>query len=1229
MLSLALAFALFLGAWPVRAFAAETDGEDVSQVVDSGAAMAQKALRKAARAGEMGKSVTIEGNALSANGIPIVIKQNGSITSVYGEDGTLLSGENDISNWVVYGGWSDGGTHYGDPSITVESGTVGAICGGNNGGVLEGNPTVTVKSGTINYICGGGVNGTTTGNTYVTIEDGTITHVYGGGEGDTQTGNSTVTVYGGTIEWLRGSSNIGTQTGNASITIMGGNITNAVYANGYYAALNGDTSIVMEGGAATFLFGGGYSGGADNSRIEIYGGQPGTVYGGGEDYASIRETATIVIGENYDPQGRQVHLFGSGNGENATVGSAHFDVSMASQRAVQLSGQSVTRTETGGIAFSKRVTGKVTANIHDRNPAGGESVNMYEVDEVTAENCKVSLMSGLDGYPEIPEQLNLERLEIAATGEVIFGIGNKAVNIGELAGSGTITFEGTSSKMPTAIQVSTISATAQDPFKLKTSGGMPESLWIGKPWFQGSGVQALDSPDCFVFSVDGFLPQKATDGNSIQLVRGDTRKQAVLVDPYFDKDGYGYGDTMTVTMKLLVATNNQPIPGATVEVRVGPASDKTIASAVTGADGGVTFTLPVDDQLWQERERGMQAIFWGNDQYKQNFYGISLNGGAGDMSFDVSKASITLEGTVAAPVLNTAPATDFPSSPDAFYTAQLVWSPADPTFQLDRAYSASIRLLPKPGFSLDSEKIESITWNGKTLEVPAPEADGSLLLRDAATFDPIPGRYVAVTSSPAEGGTATGGGRYPAGTQVTVKATPAENWQFKGWEENGSIVSTLAEYTFAANANRTLTARFEKIQYTITLTASPAKGGTVTGGGIYAPGAAVTVTVALNPGWQFKGWQENGAIVSTDLTYTFTPNASRSLTALFERAELTDEDTEVQSDPLTVAPGHLQNHPRFNTPEAITAELRRVVETHISEVGDNLAVYDVKLVYRETREPVEWENFPAAGINAVLPYPDGTNGDDYTFTIQHMISYGRDAGKVEDMSYTALPNGLGCHFNSLSPVAIGWQKKDAVKPAPSGGSSGSDEKSNDEYDFWQEVRRKIEKAAPGDTVKVNARGYDKLPWSVMDALKNSVGVTLAIQWSGGGEIVIPSAGALEEALRIYYPLAYLAGYDFGVPSAPLNPETGGVWTVEAPASAEPAVTPSGAPEVTDPRRGLADTPEQAARGVERAIPAAAPNEPAPREDGGNAIGAALLLLAASACGGVWAWKKRRGPDSPA
>ena len=65
----------------------------------------------------------------------------------------------------------------------------------------------------------------------------------------------------------------------------------------------------------------------------------------------------------------------------------------------------------------------------------------------------------------------------------------------------------------------------------------------------------------------------------------------------------------------------------------------------------------------------------------------------------------------------------------------------------------------------------------------------------------------------------------------------------------------------------------------------------VTGNGVYTNGTPTTITVTPNPGYGFAGWLENGAVVSTAATYTFTNVINRSLVASFIPALMSKPQT--------------------------------------------------------------------------------------------------------------------------------------------------------------------------------------------------------------------------------------------------------------------------------------------------------------------------------------------------
>ena len=140
---------------------------------------------------------------------------------------------------------------------------------------------------------------------------------------------------------------------------------------------------------------------------------------------------------------------------------------------------------------------------------------------------------------------------------------------------------------------------------------------------------------------------------------------------------------------------------------------------------------------------------------------------------------------------------------------------------------------------------------------------------------------IAIASNIANAGTLTGGGTISYGTSTSVVSTPASCYSFKNWSENGTIVSTNANYIFTVSANRNLVANFEPKRYNVALVANPTNGGTLSGAGNFACDSSLTVKAKIKTGYQFINWTDGSTIVSTDSNYTFLISGARSLKANF------------------------------------------------------------------------------------------------------------------------------------------------------------------------------------------------------------------------------------------------------------------------------------------------------------------------------------------------------------
>ena len=130
---------------------------------------------------------------------------------------------------------------------------------------------------------------------------------------------------------------------------------------------------------------------------------------------------------------------------------------------------------------------------------------------------------------------------------------------------------------------------------------------------------------------------------------------------------------------------------------------------------------------------------------------------------------------------------------------------------------------------------------------------------------------INVSANPTTSGTVTGGGTYDRNALVTLTATPNTGSVFEKWTKADVQVSTNATYSFnATKANEgDYVAQFKTATYTITASANPTAGGSVTGGGTFNHGASCTLTATPATGYHFVNWTKGGTQVSTSASYTF------------------------------------------------------------------------------------------------------------------------------------------------------------------------------------------------------------------------------------------------------------------------------------------------------------------------------------------------------------------------
>ena len=146
-----------------------------------------------------------------------------------------------------------------------------------------------------------------------------------------------------------------------------------------------------------------------------------------------------------------------------------------------------------------------------------------------------------------------------------------------------------------------------------------------------------------------------------------------------------------------------------------------------------------------------------------------------------------------------------------------------------------------------------------------------------------PYQTLAVSANPAGYGVVSGGGTYDPGAQVTLTATPVTGAKFKGWGGDGA--GSTNPLTITLDADKTISAEFEPdtsaVSHILSITATPANFGTVSGAGTYAAGSIVQLTANPETGAVFTGW--SGDATGADNPLSVTMDAAKSITATFSQ----------------------------------------------------------------------------------------------------------------------------------------------------------------------------------------------------------------------------------------------------------------------------------------------------------------------------------------------------------
>ncbi len=370
---------------------------------------------------------------------------------------------------------------------------------------------------------------------------------------------------------------------------------------------------------------------------------------------------------------------------------------------------------------------------------------------------------------------------------------------------------------------------------------------------------------------------------------------------------------------------------------------------------------------------------------------------------------------------------------------------------------AVVKAESKPGYKFFAwvENEEPVSFNSSYEFTVTRERNLVALFEPADPAETVQDLFsITITVVPEEGGTVYGDSMYEEGEEVIVRAVPAEEHSFAGWAENGEIVSESAEYSFAANRDRNLTATFRHIDdqevpgiddpdntgpgfqdeeeeseeanfYSITLLAEPEEGGTVEGEGLYEENDLIGLNAVSAEGYEFTGWYENDQMVSSARSYAFKVVTDRTLTAIFSPLENRQnemaETFRISLVPVPVEGGKVYGGGDYTEGETITVDAVANLDYFFinwTEEGVEVST-DIIYTFSVERDMKLEANFAPLLFGAKSSETNYTNSRFEAFLNKYFVDFLRPT-PVHGETETA-PLMTGWSYPGLPPVGDGRQ----------------------------------------------------------------------------------------------------------------------------------------------------------------------------------------------------------------
>ena len=393
--------------------------------------------------------------------------------------------------------------------------------------------------------------------------------------------------------------------------------------------------------------------------------------------------------------------------------------------------------------------------------------------------------------------------------------------------------------------------------------------WSFVGWSTAAVQETPTAPTTLVTS-----PYSPTDNITLYAVYQQDNNAEITSSVDFSTMGYSNQTAVTTvdinnnTTATFAKANGSTAPTYyTSGTAVRCYAKNTITISSQSAMTGITFTFGSDD--------GQNAITadegaYSNGVWTGNATSVTFTIGGANGNRRIATITVNQGGTV----------TTYNSDPDCIITYPIELATVqNGTIGADKTEAAegetvTLNATPATGYHFGlwnvttaTTPVENVAVTNNTFEMPASAVTVS------ADFW-IDTLIILATPNPANGGTVTGEDEYEYGTQVTLTATPANDYYFTGWTSNGTQVSTDATFTFTATQDSDLVANFEAKQMVATPTISPAAG-------TYTEPKTVTISCATQGATIY--YTTDGAeptANSTQYTDGFTLNANTTVKAI-------------------------------------------------------------------------------------------------------------------------------------------------------------------------------------------------------------------------------------------------------------------------------------------------------------------------------------------------------------